>query len=115
MSTNANNKTVYNKLVRDYIPEIIQSGGKTYTHHIAGEEEYQKALLLKLREEADEFILQPCLEELADILEVIDAIKQLFHYENEAIAAVKSDKQRSRGAFKKRIILETVEILHHKK
>jgi predicted house-cleaning noncanonical NTP pyrophosphatase (MazG superfamily) len=112
MITNPKHQTVYNKLVRDYIPEIIESSGKTYTHHIADEAEYQSALLTKLREEADEFISTPSVEELADILEVIDAIKQYYHYEDAVIHAVKTDKAIERGGFAKRIILETVETSH---
>ena len=98
----------YNKLIRDKIPEILDTKGKKYTTHIAGNEEYSKKLLEKLQEEVDEFKDEPNQEELADILEVIDAICNFKNFDKKEIANIKSKKTRDRGAFKKKIILEEV-------
>lgn len=46
---------IFNKLVRDHIPQVIQSSGKEYRTHILNEKEYEKELLIKLREEVEEY------------------------------------------------------------
>lgn len=45
-------KIIYNKLVRNHIPEIIDADGKTACCRIMEEEEYRNALKKKLVEEA---------------------------------------------------------------
>ena len=47
------------KLVRDNIPDIINSDGKDCKYHYAGEEEFKTYLFEKLREELVEFIEKP--------------------------------------------------------
>jgi predicted house-cleaning noncanonical NTP pyrophosphatase (MazG superfamily) len=47
------------------------------------DDEYWLQLQRKLLEEATEFVLEPSLEELGDVMDVIDAI--IFHYYNEEI------------------------------
>ena len=57
---------IYNKLVRDKIPEVIEGTGKKYSSHIADENEYKEELLKKVYEELEEFKENPCAEEMAD-------------------------------------------------
>ena len=64
----------YNKLVRDKIPQIIMADNKKPITHIAGDEEYWRKLKEKLYEEVDEFTKNDKPEEIADIMEVIEAI-----------------------------------------
>jgi Uncharacterized conserved protein len=45
---------VYNKLVRDKIPKIIEETGKKAVIHLLSEEEYLAALEAKLDEEVGE-------------------------------------------------------------
>lgn len=96
--------TAYNKLVRDNIPELLDAKGASYEKRIASDDEYREELFKKLQEETVEFSQDPSEEELADILEVIDAIRQLPGFENVAI--VKEKKREERGGFEKRIILK---------
>lgn len=98
--------TIYHKLVRDRIPEIIAARGKTAKIHEAGLEEFKKALAAKLVEEASEFSKEPSAEEIADLLEVIEAIIECFGFQREEIERIRAQKAAERGGFKKRIILE---------
>ncbi|MEI7424861.1 MAG: nucleoside triphosphate pyrophosphohydrolase [Candidatus Staskawiczbacteria bacterium] len=96
----------YNKLVRDKIPEIIKNKGETVKIHIADNVEYWQKIKEKLQEEVDEFILDESIEEIADILEVIDAIVEYKKFDKGAIENAKNEKAVKRGKFKNKIILE---------
>ena len=61
----------YHKLVRDRIPEIIESDGKTCVCETLSDEEYIRLLDEKLNEELAEYQESKSLEELADLLEVM--------------------------------------------
>ena len=64
----------YHKLVRDRIPEIIEADGKTCTWETLSEEAYLQLLDKKLNEELAEYQESKFLEELADLLEVMQAV-----------------------------------------
>ncbi len=96
----------YDKLVRDHIPDIIRADGREPVVHIADQAEYWTKLKEKLREETEEFLQEESINEIADILEVIDAIAAVRGIAPEEIARVKAQKATSRGGFAKRIILE---------
>jgi len=98
----------YNKLVRDRIPELIKKKGKTASTHIANNKEYWEKLKIKLREEVDEFLGDNSLEEMADILEVIDSIKEIKNFNEEELQSLKLKKLQERGGFKSRIILDEI-------
>ena len=49
------NHIQYNKLVRDCIPEIIESSGKTCTIEILSDEDYLRMVDAKLDEELAEY------------------------------------------------------------
>ena len=66
---------VYNKLVRDKIPEIIAGdNGKTCVTRIMEDDEYLETLNKKLQEELKEYLESGEVEELADLEEVLRAI-----------------------------------------
>ena len=68
---------VYRKLVRDRIPEIIQSEGRRPVTRVLDEASYRQALLAKLMEEAQEASHANADDlpgELADVLEVLRAL-----------------------------------------
>ena len=104
------------KLVRDLIPDIIKSGGKTPTYYSSVDDtEYLIRLKVKLLEEVYEFLESESPEEIADIYEVIGAICQLKKFSDEEIRAVQIQKRDKAGSFDKKIILnlETSEQIHH--
>jgi len=66
-------------------------------------------LKAKLLEEVSEFIETPCIEELADVDEVLEAIRKHFKYEKAELERVSTRKRIERGGFDEKIILEYVE------
>lgn len=99
----------YHKLVRDKIPEIIKSRGDIPVTHIADGKEYEEALTRKLQEEADEFLANPCSEEIADILEVLRAICVFKKIDFDSVEPLRKAKAAERGTFEQRIILDRTE------
>ena len=96
----------YNKLIRDKIPEILDRKGIKYKIHISGRKEYYKKLKEKLLEEINEFSKSESIEEFADILEVLDAIRIYIRFDKRELEVIRRNKAKERGGFKKRIILE---------
>ncbi len=93
-------------MVRDKIPEIIKEKGGKCTTRIADEKEFWEKLRSKLREEVEEFLEAQNEEELADLLEVVDAIIDCKNLNLQRVKLVKNQKAQEKGRFKKRIILE---------
>ena len=98
----------HNKLVRDRIPEIIETSGKTCNTVILDNEEYIRMIDAKLDEELAEYHQDQNLEELADLLEVIYAAAQARGYTLDELEAVRKEKAEKRGAFDKQIFLKEV-------
>jgi predicted house-cleaning noncanonical NTP pyrophosphatase (MazG superfamily) len=94
----------YNKLVRDRIPEILDAKNVSYEKRVATAEEYKVELIKKLSEEAKEFLEDGSIEELADVVEVIEALKQLPEYAD--VEAIRHKKKEERGGFDQKIILK---------
>ena len=93
----------YNKLVRDKIPEILERKGVSYEKRIASPEEYKEELVKKLVEEVGEFTEAGDPEELADVLEVIEALRKLPEYDK--VEDLRLQKREERGGFDEKIIL----------
>ena len=96
---------IYNKLVRDKIPEIIQKNGGKATFHQLSQEEYIRFLEQKLDEEVGEYHHDRTVEELADILEVVYALAAVHGCSKEELLAVYEKKHEERGGFEKRLLL----------
>lgn len=96
----------YDKLVRDRIPEIIGAKGEECSFRVATDEEYAEKLYEKLREETEELIRDRNAGEIADVLEVVDAIMGLEGISPNEVDVVKRKKSEERGRFSKGIILE---------
>ncbi len=100
---------IYNKLVRDKIPEIIEKDGKRAKTKKLGDEEYINALNLKLSEELEEYLETNSIEELADMMETIYGILDYNNVSIEKFEEIRNKKARERGGFKERILLIEVE------
>lgn len=101
-------KKSYQKLVRDRIPEIIESSGNNCVTEILSDEDYLKMLDAKLDEELAEYHADQNIEELADLMEVIRACAMARGYTIEELERVRSDKAAKRGGFEKKILLKEV-------
>ena len=102
-------KITYNKLVRDRIPEIIRQAGKTCICSVLTDEEYLRLLDEKLNEELAEYQESKSMEELADLLEVIQAVARARGSSPEEVERIRKSKAEKRGGFEERILLEEVE------
>lgn len=100
---------IHNKLVRDKIPEIINGEGRTCKTRILDDAEYLDSLNQKLQEELQEYLDSGNVEELADLEEVIRAILDAKNITYSNFENVRQLKVQRRGAFKEKILLESIE------
>ncbi|MBM7648652.1 putative house-cleaning noncanonical NTP pyrophosphatase (MazG superfamily) [Bacillus ectoiniformans] len=104
---------VYNKLVRDRIPEVIEQAGKTFTTRILDEQEYKQELRKKMDEELVEYKTanndEEAMEELADLLELIHAATKIHGADFDQLESIRKKKADKRGGFDERIYLIEVE------
>lgn len=103
---------IYNKLVRDKIPQIIEASGKQCTVRVLDDAEYAVALKTKMQEELNEFLeaseVDQQLEELADLLEVVYSFVQSKGVVYEEIERIRQKKLDERGGFIEKLELLTV-------
>ena len=103
-------KQVYNKLVRDKIPEEINNiEGRKASYKILDDEEYLQELDKKLFEEAHEFVEGHSVDELADLTEVISTIMKLKNISEEDVEKARKIKNDKKGRFDNKIYLIDVE------
>lgn len=100
---------IYNKLVRDRIPEIILSSSRKPITSVLDKDNYKKELDKKLQEELQEYLKDDNVEELADLVEVVYAILDFKNVSIQEFEKIRNEKVTQRGAFKDRIFLERVE------
>ena len=99
---------IYNKLVRDRIPEIIESDGGKCTTEILSNDRYLQMLDAKLDEELAEYQESKSLEELSDLLEVMRAVVKARGWSWEQLEQVRQEKAARRGGFEKKVYLKEV-------
>lgn len=99
---------VYDKLVRDKIPEVIRAAGKECETSIVSGEKKTELLEKKLMEEVGEFMEAKNLEELADVMEVLFGLAEDLGYSEEDLVRAREEKKEERGGFKKGVVLERV-------
>lgn len=102
-------RTPYGKLVRDGIPMIIADAGGVARVRTVSREEAGELLVRKLVEEALE--AWACdsvsiVSELADVLEVADALRKHNGISEASLKAEREKKRQKRGAFERLVYLE---------
>ena len=101
-------KILYDKMVRDRIPEILDAEGKEYSIVKCEDDDILAYAKKKLLEEAMEFVENPCAEEAADIIEILKFMcSRIGVYEIQVEAAAIS-KYARKGGFQENYILEWV-------
>ncbi len=98
----------YDKLVRDKIPKIIKENGKKCKTKSLKTEDIEKYYRAKVLEEMDELFEDPCPEEMADLMEVVDCLRRALKLSIEDVIDVKHTMRQERGGFEKGIILREV-------
>ena len=108
--TGGNMEQIFNKLVRDNIPKIIENNNETAVTRILTDEEFRCELLKKLQEECDEVSAakntNELLEELADVLEILRALSNLENKSINDVIAIADEKKKKRGGFESKIFLQ---------
>lgn len=109
-------RIVFNKLVRDKIPDIIKSRGERITTVTLNPESHLKALREKLVEEAYELLdardLSSVTAELADVETVVQTLRKLYRIPKKQFDREIATKRKDRGGFDKGIVLlETENVL----
>lgn len=99
----------YNKLVRDKIPEIIESNNEEVIYRYLSDNEFKEYLKSKLSEELNEILSSKnnieTLEEVADLLEVIKFYLKVHNYTLEDALNMCEIKNEKKGSFNKKILL----------
>lgn len=96
---------IYNKAIRDKIPDIIEESGKNCNVKKLTNSEFLIQLEKKLVEELSEYQESKNVEELADILEVIYRISELKGITSDELDSIKNDKAKKRGKFDNNLFL----------
>jgi predicted house-cleaning noncanonical NTP pyrophosphatase (MazG superfamily) len=99
----------YDKLVRDDIPAVIEADGETPVTHVVEGEEYERRLFAKLDEETAELREDPSADELADVLEVVDALRAHLGVDEDELRRIRAEKAAERGRFEEGVVLDRVE------
>jgi len=99
----------YNKLIRDKIPEIIKGEGSEFEVCTLSDEEYEKELLKKVKEEAEEVVAattrDDIVKEISDVIDVIEEIKEFKQISEDEIESARKLMFEKKGGFKKRLFL----------
>lgn len=100
---------VYNKLVRDKVPDIIRAEGLEPRTRWLEKHEYLSELVKKLQEETDNFTENQDLEHLAELQEIVLSLADALDIKHSDLAKAVSKKTLAEGAYKRRIYLEMAE------
>ncbi|SLM31173.1 Type III restriction protein res subunit [Desulfamplus magnetovallimortis] len=107
--------TIYNKLIRDNIPQIIEKAGKKAIIRPISGKELKDALGQKILEESFELFNEwqrddkkNILKEAADLLEILLAAIEFQGFTLNDLMSKQKERTQKRGAFQKHLFLEQV-------
>lgn len=98
---------VYDKLVRDRIPEIIEASGNKCEIEVVSDDVALEYLYKKLNEEVCELLDDKNLDEIADVMEVLFAIGEKYGYSESEVLSMRSEKRLARGGFDDNLVLKS--------
>lgn len=98
----------YDKLVRDGVPAVIEADGEQPITHVVEGAAYERRLFEKLEEETAELREEQNAAELADVLEVLDALRTQLGVDEDELARIREEKAAERGRFEDGVVLERV-------
>lgn len=102
-------EAIYNKLVRDKIPEIIEADGSKAETRQLTDKEVVKELQIKAVEEATELSeaqdKEEITKEMSDVLEIIHSLSERLNVSMNEIERIRQIRAEKRGGFKKGIYL----------
>lgn len=109
-------KTLYYKLVRDNVPDLIEATGNKCAYiNETSDERFKILLSHKLIEETNELneamankSQDEVIEEIVDIQTVINAIVDYYGIDPDELNHAYEKKLNERGGFRKRVFLQTV-------
>lgn len=105
------------KLIRDFIPEILKSKGIVMHTRVMEPEEFIQRLKDKLLEESEEVRQtknsDELLEELADVMEIMHTLAAAEGLSMELIEKKRAEKQHLRGGFADRLYNHQVDLDEH--
>ncbi len=96
---------IYNKAIRDRIPEIIEREGHQCEFKVLTNGEFLVQLEEKLEEELEEYKQSKSIGELIDLIEIIHRIVEIRGVSVKDIESLRREKNNERGAFSKNIFL----------
>ncbi|MBI5729107.1 MAG: nucleoside triphosphate pyrophosphohydrolase [Candidatus Magasanikbacteria bacterium] len=107
------NRKIYNKLIRDRIPEIIKKNNAVPKTSELTDDQFKIALKEKLVEEAKELLEaktdEEILNELSDVLQLLESIALNNNTTIVEVGKQKEKKKIERGGFEKKLFLEYVD------
>jgi predicted house-cleaning noncanonical NTP pyrophosphatase (MazG superfamily) len=105
--------TIYQKLIRDKIPQFFSKPNKIFNTRILSDSEFKLSLKQKLIEESEELsksvTKDDLINEIADVIEVLNYIKSSENISDNEIEKSRLHKKEERGGFDQKLFLESVE------
>ena len=96
---------IYNKAIRDKIPEIIRASGKDCVVKTLSDDDFLIEMEKKLLEEITEYRESGSIVELADVFEVVYRIATLRGVDKDELESLRVGKLKERGGFEKNLFL----------
>lgn len=101
------------QLVRDLRPALFEASGGVVGYHTMADGDFRQALMAKLLEESHEAI-EACgtpdvAKELADVLEVLQALAKLDGLDWQTVEEVRASRAQKIGRFENKVFVEWVE------